>query len=384
METYTEVTKVTWWDKLKSSFTGMGAGILFLAAFPLLFWNEHRAVVDEKSLQEGKANYVEAAAEMVSPTNEGTLVHVTGPTATSELLQDPVFGLALNAVKLKRKVEMYQWKESQHTEEKKKIGGGTEKVTTYVYTKEWVEDVVDSNKFKQAAEHRNPANMPYKTEERTAQNVMLGAFRLTPNLVSSMSDYKPLPLGDEIWTRLPDNIKGMFKVFENTLYIGNDPTGPRIGDCRISFKIVEPSTVSVIARQIANTFEPYLTASGGKFELLYTGTHSAENMFKSEQSKSRTLTWVLRFVGFFLMALGLFVVLRPLAVAGDVIPILGSLLSTGLAWIAVLVAACCALITIGTAWIFYRPLFGIPLVVISLATLAVLKLKGKSKVAKQA
>lgn len=379
MDTYTETTRVGWLDKMKGSLKGVGAGVLFLIAFPVLFWNEQRAVTDAKSIKEGRSLVVSVPAETVSPSNEGALVHVIGVATTNETLQDPVFGLNLNAIKLRRKVEMYQWKESSHTEEKKKVGGSTEKVTTYTYTKEWSENPIDSNKFKKAAEHRNPANMPYKSEDRVATNVSVGAFRLSQNLIAAMSEYRPLPAIDEVWNRMPPNMKMMFKVFENSLYIGNEPTSPMIGDCRITFKVVEPGNVSVIAKQVGNTFESYWTTAGRKLEILYNGTHSAENMFLSEQSKSNMFTWIFRFLGFLLMALGLYVVVRPLAVAGDVIPFLGSFLGVGLAWAATLVAACCALLTIGVAWIFYRPLLGIPLMLIAVALLVVPKLKGKAK-----
>ena len=82
------------------------------------------------------------------------------------------------------------------------------------------------------------------------------------------------------------------------------------------------------------------------------------------------------------MMMGLNLFLSPLSVIADVVPIAGTVVGAGAGIIAFLVAAPITLITIGIAWIFYRPLIGIVLIVIAVGfTLA---LKGKLKSAKSA
>ena len=44
-ESFTDVSHTSWGGRIKTSFKGLLFGlILFLGAFPLLFWNEGRAI----------------------------------------------------------------------------------------------------------------------------------------------------------------------------------------------------------------------------------------------------------------------------------------------------------------------------------------------------
>ena len=67
----TETTTIGWGSRLGASLKGIVVGlVLFVAGFPLLFWNEGRAVTATKTNEEGAASVVEAQAGAVDPAQE--------------------------------------------------------------------------------------------------------------------------------------------------------------------------------------------------------------------------------------------------------------------------------------------------------------------------
>ncbi len=378
----TEVTSESWFGRIGQSIKSFLFGlVLFIAAFPVLFFNEGRAVKTEKSLKQGAGAVISVPADRVNSANDQKLVHVTGRATTDETLTDPEFAVSANAVKLRRRAEMYQWAESKESKTEKKVGGGTETRTTYSYSKKWSDSPVDSSSFKEASEHQNPSSMPYQSRDEQAQKVTLGAFTLTPSLVSKMSDFEALPVTDQHREKLPAELQSKVKVHDRALYIGADPANPAIGDVRISFSVVSPTDVSVVSKQTGATFEPYRASAGMDIELLKRGVHGAQEMFQMALAENTVLTWILRAVGFFMMFFGLLMFFRPISVLGDVIPMFGSLLAFGTGLFAFAISAVLSIGTVAVAWIVYRPVLGIALLAVAIAILVALVLRGRKKVA---
>ena len=370
---FTEVTNQSWFGRIKDTFFGAIFGVLLLGiAVAVLFWNEGRTVRREQALKEGAGVVVSVEADKVDAANEGKLVHLSGLADTQETLSDPEFNVSVKAIRLKRTVEMYQWQEQSKSETKKKLGGGTETVTTYTYSKAWRDSLVNSGSFKNPEGHQNPAVMQYQSTSANASAVTLGAFRLSPALISAITSFAALPKD-----ALPAP-SGNMKAMPDGYYIGADLNAPAIGDYKISYSVVMPTDVSVVAKQVKDTFEAYSAKSGDTIALLETGTHSAAEMFKTAQEENAMIKWVLRVVGVIVMFIGCSMMVKPLSVLADVIPPLGSLVGFASGLAAFFVSATFSLMTISVAWIFYRPLLGIALLVGAVASFIVaFKLKRK-------
>ena len=357
-----------WLARLSGSIRAVVFGlVLFVLAFPLLFWNEGRAVETARSLTEGAGIVTSISAEPVAPANEGRLVHVKGFSKTEEVLRDDTFGISETAVKLDREVEMFQWVESSSSSTKKKLGGSEVTTTSYDYTREWRSDFLDSSRFESPDGHENPQALPYESKSFTASSVKLGAFELSPSQVARLDRREVLPVNSPSGPLPP-----RARVHDGLLFIGRNPASPEVGDVRVRFTVVRPGAVSVVARQVGASFEPYRAEAGGSVFLLEEGLASADAMFESAEAANTTLTWGLRLFGFGLMFFGLATVFKPLAVAGDVVPLVGRLLGAGVGLVAGLVAAFLTFVTVGFAWFVYRPLLGLTLVGLGVGALSLL------------
>ena len=489
----TETTVQSWGSRLGSSMKGVLAGFLFvLAAIALLFWNEGRTVNRAKALNEGASAVITVDAAKVDPQNDGKLVHLSGEVATADVLEDLKFGVSVNAIKLVRKVESYQWQENEKSTTKRGSGGSQETTTTYTYEKVWSPELINSSSFKEAG-HENPATRPVDGAEYVASNVSLGAFRLSADLISRLGPAKafvppvpevapattetapveaapvaapapaeaaptaaPAPVeaapqaapapaetvvevpqtvaqdaisvaptapaqaisvapaapaqaisvapaapaqaisvapnaapqaisvapGAPAQTILVVNAPAQtatpeFKRTETGFYFGADPNAPQIGDVRVTFEIVEaPRPASVVSQQNGDSFVPY-QAKTGSVELLSNKIETAEAMFASAKRGNATMGWILRLVGFAVMFIGFSSIFKPLEVLADIVPFLGSLVGLGTGLISFALSLCGSLTTIAIAWLYFRPLIAVPLLVAAVGSLVWLFVKAK-------
>ncbi len=370
-DSYTEVSTESWFSRIGASIKGILFGlILFIAAFPLLWWNEGRSVERYNSLKEGQGVVVSVAADAVNAANNGKLVHTQGLATTEEILQDDVFNVLAPAIKLERTVSMYQWKETEKSETSEKVGGSKTTTKTYSYSKDWSDDEINSSSFKQASNHGNPS-MPYKSQTFQAQNVTLGAFALNPGQVSRLSGTQDFNVQG---IQAPARLSGKKLTITGTsFYLGNNPADPQIGDMKISFKTLKPSDVSIVAQQQGNSFIAYQTQAGSDIDLLEMGLIDANAMFAAAQSENTIITWLIRAAGFIMMWLGLSMVFKQLSVLAAVLPFLGDLIAMGTGIFAFLLSLPCTLITIAIAWIAYRPLLAGILITVAVVAIVAMK-----------
>jgi hypothetical protein len=358
-DSFTEVTHQSWFSRLGKSMTGILFGlILVIGAFPLLFWNEGRAVKTLKSLEEGQKLVKELNSDDASLLNN-QLVHFTGMLNTPNELSDPIFNLKTKGVKLKRKVEMYQWEEYKKKHTEKKVGGGKRTYTTYHYNRDWSTKAHKSNLFRKKEGHQNPS-FPLKSAKFSTNTVKITDYKLGSDFTSQLDNWKAFGLTKEQFNSAQKGFKYRNEAVQNTKYLfyGSNPSSPQIGDLRISFEKIPLQTVSVVGKFQDNFFTPYNTRNKRELALIAIGEKTAIEMFSKAKDDNSMMTWILRLVGFLMFMFGFMMTLKLLAVLGDNIPFVGSLIGAGVSLISFILALILSLLTIASGWLFYRPVLG--------------------------
>jgi hypothetical protein len=368
----------SWGSRLAASLKGVLAGaILATAAFPVMWCNEGRAVQTARSLDEGAGAVVSVSADHVDAALEGALVHMTARADTQEWVRDFEFGISAQGLKLVRTVEMYQWRETEKTESRDKLGGGRETVTTYSYHAEWASRLIDSRSFRKSDSYPNPLQMPWPSRTTLASRVEFGAFVLPPELIGQIEQAEAVVLDTHTAVTLPPGTG--LRADGGYYYRGSHPDAPQVGDVRVSFKVAKPAVVSIVARQTGITFAPFQTRAGNALLMLDEGRHTADEMFAAARHQNAVLTWILRAVGVLLLFLGFVLIFRPIATLGSVVPLVGHLLGAGLALASLGLALAVSSVTIAVAWFVYRPLLSITLMCAAGIVVVAVRLSGRRK-----
>ena len=79
---------------------------------------QRRTVTTARALDEGLQKiFVPETIDVVFEENNGKLVLVSGPLNIEDDLEDPLYGIKIKAVKLKKLVQMFQWYETEDRRE---------------------------------------------------------------------------------------------------------------------------------------------------------------------------------------------------------------------------------------------------------------------------
>ncbi|XP_010879266.2 transmembrane protein 43 [Esox lucius] len=354
-------------DRLSETAGGTVVGVvLFVLSFYVLFTNEGRALRTASSLEEGLSQVVSLHPHSrPQENNNNRLVHLTAPLRTLQPLHDPNYRVAVQAVKLKRQVEMYQWVEYSESRDYEE-GGETKTETTYNYNTEWKAELINSRNFDKEIGHINPSAMAVESVTVVAPDVQVGPFFLSKGIVDQIENFQTLSLKG-----IPDP-EPFLTVDEDYFYHTPNPRRPEVGDVRVSFSYAGLSgegtypgpaqKVSVVAMQRDDTLKPFRTKSGDILEIIYLEELSAEEVFERELNYNSMRTWALRAGGWLLMFLGISLMTRILHTLVDWVPVLRELVSAGLKLFALCVSSSLSLLTIASGWIFYRPLVAIGLI----------------------
>lgn len=352
-DTFTTVSSTSFFGRIRDALVGFIVGpILIIAAVILIFWNESHSVRVLKSLKEGAAKVVEA--DEFDSENDGELVHVTGDTASDQVLRDPVFGVNAMGIRLNRNVQVYAWTEKESSSSSTSATGTKTTKKTYTYEKKWVSSLPKSSHFKQPEGHENPSEVKYSSTSFQADKVALGDYTLDAELVGKLTNSKSVPL-DKDSVKLPDGAQ----ISGDRIYIGSDPDNPAIGDLRISESVVPTGPTSVVAGQgPKERLAPFETKAGESIGLIEPGTKTAAEMFANARAANRVFTWVARLGGFLMLLFGFLLFLSPLSTMSSIVPLLGGVFEAGIFLISLLAAIVVWTLLVALAWMVARPLIG--------------------------
>jgi membrane protein containing DUF1625 len=395
---YTETTTTSYGQRLAGSAKGMIGGLLvFIIGTGLLWWNEGRTVRTAKAIGDA-ASHVESVADVskVDASLNGKLIHASAFADTKDTLTDDMFGVREQAIKLDRKVEYYQWVEHSQTKKRDKVGGGEETITTYTYEQKWVDKPVNSAEFKDPQyQSANKVLSEVEEREELAQHVTFGAYTLPESLVGSISGSEPVEVRmteeqrftwDERLHMLRPKVNtetSLVHTSANTVYLGLSPNSPQVGDVRVTFTKVPPADISLIAQVDGSTFKAYRAKNGQSFSRVQMGTVSADEMILQARSENNLWAWVLRLVGVLLIVIGLKGMFGLLPMLFKVLPFLGSIVDAGVGLVSWILGLAWSFIIIAIAWLVFRPIIGISLLVLAIAGIVFLKRRGKKNEEKQ-
>ena len=430
---YTETTTTGYGTRVGRSFKSIGSGfVMFCLATALLWWNEGRAVKTDKMLNDAEAACVDMEnPNKIDPAMDGELVCASALATTEDVLTDDKFGFSETAIGMSRRVEYYQWVEHAESKSEDKLGGKEVTTTTYTYTTEWTNAPVNSTQFKDPAyQSRNFTIAQVEDGEQWAENVKFGAYKLPESLFHSMSSREAVVLNlnadlltqfdkaardvdlringnkavtttasqpaqvaeaveavpDSVKTVVSDSIPQENKVDldyvhqqGNVLYIGRTPAAPQVGDVRVTFEKIVPAKVTIIAKVKGDTFTKFKAKNGKTFQTLVMGVQDSAEIFESEHAANNMWLWMLRILGIMLVIAGLKGIFGFLETILKVVPFIANIFGWGVGVVCTVVGVVWSLIVIALAWLFYRPLLGIALLVLAGFLIWVFAFKGKDK-----
>jgi hypothetical protein len=370
-DVYQSVSHRSLGDNLIDSIKGFLVGILlFFAAFPILWMNEGCTDMSEVA-----KTAVVVKADSPGAGGEGKLIAVTADLKVDEPVGDPAMLAPGAYAKLHRKVEMYAWKEKKETTNKKKLGGGTDVITTYTYDTVWTENPQSTESFSVQAGHQNPTPSIHG-EDFYPTHAKVGAFTFAPHdaelppatplaltaamVIAKAADVpapvaptpaapaappkpgkiapkkggKPAPVASTTPATTPGASAASdapaspgssgFRLVDAYLFRGRGSVEqPKLGDVRVSYDVVLPGKqVTLYGKRTGSTVVAFVNEKGDKLFRAVPGTH--EQAIAQLHGEHVTQTWIVRVLGFLAMWVGLGLVLGPINSVLDIVPFIGS------------------------------------------------------------
>lgn len=244
---------------------------------------------------------VKVKPQRINRSNQGKIIHLTGKLTSKSNLNDKSFLVSAgNPLVLERKVEMYQWIEERIGGKKGTKGG------KYSYKKKWKPGRINSARFKNRKGHNNP-KPSFNSMKWSSSKVKLGKYNGKPVLDQLSSRYT-LKLSKKL---VKNRYKKMLR--NNFIYVRRHKgKKARVGDIRISYQVLKPTTYSVIAKQgKGGSLLPFKQKGKSSSIIVRKGKRDVNNMIPIKGGVKRYMTWVSFGLGFIILSIGLFCCLRP-------------------------------------------------------------------------
>uniref|UniRef100_A0A336LMM0 CSON013011 protein n=1 Tax=Culicoides sonorensis TaxID=179676 RepID=A0A336LMM0_CULSO len=271
---------------------------LFIIGTLILFWNEGQAVHITLALQEALDQAISLRYDQSFDSSfEGKLVHIYGPLVTGEPLTELDYNIMVQAVKLKRRVQMFQYvEETIEHNYGESVASVQAEDRTYYYTTEFRDNLVDSRSFYLRHGHENPLKFPMESRLYTADHVTIGPYELGSELKDRFTAFQEVTSD----TRPEDPL---IKLHAGLYYHCVDVFNPEVGDIRIQFSFagLQGEVYTVVGRLENNKIVPFKSKLGKKILILYKGEFDLHDVFDKEHRSQKLTAWGFRFIGFVLI-----------------------------------------------------------------------------------
>ena len=351
--------------------------ILFIVSFGLLYWNEGRSDISVIAKQ---AVSIDASAQ--NTALDGKLVAATGDLHTDALLGDGIFLNPGPFLAVQRTVEIFAWVEKESSQTNKNLGGSETTTKTYTYDKEWTSSPTESSRFAHPEGHTNPAPTIQSTTIRAAA-AKLGQYALDlPALVlPPMTSISLNSQSINVASTLGATVANPDYVFISQT-AGDTLAAPQIGDERVSYGYVGSNGLALIFAKLDGfKLSPYVTPKGDTLYRAFLSTK--DEAIAQMHNEYSSLTWILRLVGFLLMWMGLAMLLGPVSVFLDILPIAGTISRSLIGLMTFVIALVLSIVTILVSMILHSLIAVVIALVVALVVVG-LVLKNKYRKAPNA
>lgn len=161
---------------------------------------------------------------------------------TGEPLTEMDYNIMVQAVKLKRRVWMYQWvEETMEHNYGESVASVQSEDRTYFYTKEYKDTLIESRNFYLRHGHENPSRFPMESRLYVAEHVTIGPYEIGEDVKDRIDTYIEVTSDSR-----PEDPS--IKLHSGLYYHCNDLFNPEIGDLRLQFSYAGLQGESVSVR----------------------------------------------------------------------------------------------------------------------------------------